>query len=437
MLLIASPVDQEIHYNEPYTAEGRHIQSEFREIGMSDRFRLERWKDLLFGGPRPDRQTAGGVTEFACPTPDAALAVCTDALRPDVERVEVRIGRDLAAKTNPEVFKRNAHHAARRFVRNGLTSYALSCDWADALDRQDKVFVRVIQRTTASRQGGKTRALSEREIGQIRGEIAAEIKFAVEELAKSTREPVVLSGMTVVCRDTDAHSWLSHVAADSPAFTRSVISLAEPKARAAPDFAATYRFESALPNTTAVGQGLIAIELQQHATNLKPTASTAARAAVPARTATFEIYDESTTGGGQTLLVTFLGLGREMVTAQSPISLDLPAVINRQVLSATALSQHAANLLLVSESNPLQVKAQGGHLCLAANARRGRNGIDRPGYFLIDGEREIPIVGERIIATDSAEVVIGSESHRSGRAPDGTVLRPPRIRLVLDSSRSS
>src|SRR6266581_4300149 len=392
MLLIASPVDQEIHYNEPYTAEGRHIQSEFREIGMSDRFRLERWKDLLFGGPRPDRQTAGGVTEFACPTPDAALAVCSDAL---------------------------------------------SCDWADALDRQDKVFVRVIQRTTASRQGGKTRALSEREIGQIRGEIAAEIKFAVEELAKSTREPVVLSGMTVVCRDTDAHSWLSHVAADSPAFTRSVISLAEPKARAAPDFAATYRFESALPNTTAVGQGLIAIELQQHATNLKPTASTAARAAVPARTATFEIYDESTTGGGQTLLVTFLGLGREMVTAQSPISLDLPAVINRQVLSATALSQHAANLLLVSESNPLQVKAQGGHLCLAANARRGRNGIDRPGYFLIDGEREIPIVGERIIATDSAEVVIGSESHRSGRAPDGTVLRPPRIRLVLDSSRSS
>lgn len=381
-------------------------------------------------------RNADGTTEYECRNADVALAVCADSLRPDVARLEVRIGRDLAESTNPEKLKTDVHRAARSFVRDGRTTYALSVDWADALERQDRVYVRIHPRAGGPSRTRGGRRPSAREADEVRREIADEFAFAIAQLKAKAPGPVIVEELTVVCRDAATDAWLSVIAADGPAFSRSLKTLAEKHARVAEGFRASYRFETEMPGTTAVGQGLIAVDVvPRHGDRAAPNPRPAT-AGGPAHSATYEICDEHPPGARPLASVTFVGLGRDTVPEEPSIRLELPAVINRDVLSSTSLGRDAESLRTVSDSNPLHVDLRDGRLWLCANARRSPSGSDRPGYFLVDGDREIPLVGERSVVGD-AEILIGSESHRTGRSPRGAVLRPPRIRVAAVRSEGS
>lgn len=392
----------------------------------------------------PGRQSS----DFEVTSPDQALAICADALRSDVERVEVRIGRELANKTNPGDFRSRADRQARAFVRDGGHIYRLSVDWADALEDASRIYVRVAPKSSADLAASAApgfRKLSPREAEAVRREIVSEFAWAARNLLNKSGGPPAVGSVRVLCRDSDVHGYIAQVANDAEAFARAFSNLARKHGLATlPGFGACFAFEPQGPATRPVGEGSISIELLADVAPVsRPKPGAVAVAEPSSKTlGTFDISDDlaGQTAPG-TANVTLLGFGRELLPQQQAIPLALPGVINRSFLAQTSLATMAPlNLYVVSEHNcPLRIDVENGHLILHAKVKRGKNGDEKPSAFLVDPTAgEIALVGKKNIAARRAEVLIGGESDKVARAPDGkTLLRPVRIRIELSNPERS
>lgn len=383
----------------------------------------------------------GGVRYVEVSSLDAALALCADALRPDVTRVEVRLGRELAGTTNPADFRTRADRQARAYVREGSPIYSLSVDWADPLQDGRTISVKVLSKATTGSVENPTvrgRNLTAREVQKIRQDIVGEFEYAVRNFPEKSAEPLQLAAVTVVCRDTDVHAWIAQAASDQAVWSRAFENLAHKHGLATRSgFTADFRFEQPGPGTRPVGEGDISIELHKTYARPKPEAPSFSPTS-PEQNGTFDISDAAAAGTNWMARVTFLGLGNEILHDQAAVALPLPGVVDRLLLSRTALGRDALpNLQVVSQTKcPLHVGVEDGKLTLQARVKRAPNGEERASHFLVDPQRgEIPLIGKTTIVADpghGVEILIGAESEKVARAPDGSLLRPVRIRVELE-----
>jgi hypothetical protein len=393
---------------------------------------MSHFKNFFRAGERGDH-SAAGVAQYEASSRDRALAICADALRPGTSRVEVRIGRDLATKTNPGDFRLAADHQARAFVRDGRPMYQLSVDWADLLQGQDRIFVRVIQHESVPGAKSETRrVLSRREEVAIKEEIKREFLFSLQRLpASSVRR---LAGMTLTCRDPEVDKSLRRWKnSDEAAWHEAFRRLAETSG-AAPDssFAAEYVFQPQAPRSEEVGAGRLIVTLHQDATPRGATVDPVVATPPMAPGATYDIGEEDV---AHTIAwVQLAGLGTERIEGAIAVAVPLPGVINRDTLRRTPLpAAFETSLRLVSNSAPIGLALDRGCLQLIGRVKRGADGIEKPSAFLFVDGVETALVGRRRVPAGEAELLFGGESHRVGRAPDGSPLRPVRVRVSLKS----
>lgn len=373
----------------------------------------------------------GAVIEHEVSSIDACLAILSDAHKPEIRRVEVRMGEKFYGKT--EEFRRRADQQARAFVRDGSTSYALSISKADLLDDQSHIYVQIFKRQHSHQAtGGKvTPPVDKREV-QIA--LIKEIAYA-SMLARKNHAQSCVSGITVICRDpgTDAllQVWHNDKESWNDTFRRV---LEKNGVTSTPVFNADYRFEKHAPRTAEVGEGTLLIELHSASANQKQPGTTSPpieRNDWPSTNAvgTFDIGEDVSLSA----LVTWSGIGTDVIPGETPVSMALPGIIDRSLLARTSLTQFSPGLLQVaSGSTPLRCGVEHGYLTLEAQQKRSRTGNERPIYFLVqkDGS-EIPIVGKQRVESGNVTVLVGGPSHVVGRSPDGKEIRPIRINISL------
>ena len=397
--------------------------------------------------PPAQNDPGKGRKEYEARSRDHALALCADALRPGVARVEVRIGRDLAAKTNPEEFRRRADQQARAFVRDGRPVYALSVDWADLLDPQDRIFVRLFATSDTSAPTGSAamRKLTPKEQTAIKEEIVREFRYSFRQ--NST--PGWIAGVTLICRDAEIDFWLRQLRdGNLSAWTDAFRRLTEQEGgRATPSFCANYLFEEKAPRTDEVGAGRLIVTFGWTDT---PAATGPAAAgpgprpgveqrasSPPSPGGTYEIGDEEQPQEQLAAWVTWAGLGADRIAGEAPVRVPLPGVVNRNVLRLTSLQkQDEDSLCVVSDAAPLELSLDQGCLAITGRVKHGRDGIERPTVYFVSGASESALVGRRRFPSGRAELLIGGESHRVGTAPNGKPIRPVRILVALESAET-
>lgn len=355
--------------------------------------------------------TADGL-EFSTASLDKALARISDLLgRPEIHRVEVGIGRDLADATNPEDFRHRVDGIARSFVRRGKAGFALSINWADVLDDQSLIHVQVFVSDEDDPTAAAPLKPKKVDTEVLKKELVAEVDFGVKTLRETNSGPMHIAALTVICRDSDLHPVLEKYSRDREGWNRSFQKLLV-RTGAVPivGFRANYCFDSKPEGTVVVGQGWLSIELELAGGD-----------------------NDRTVVLGQTddrplVHVRWVGLGSETFDTETPLALPLPGVIDRSLLAKTALARRArACLQAVSQRYPLHVGLDNGGLTLTVDASNGAS----PKIFLIDNGKETPVIGTCRLPHKRAEVLIGGESWRTASAPDGQILRPVRIELKM------
>jgi hypothetical protein len=413
-------------------------------------FRLERLSDLFrVGTPRHGGHAEkDGAVEYGVSSPDQALALCADALG-RASRVEVRIDKALAAKTNPAQFRERANRQARAFVRDGRTAYSLSVAWSDfdLSTSESRIRVRVFPRVDDAHRSATSPAakLSQKDVNALKEEIVREIHYAVRQQGGAAAGD--LAGLTLLCRDAEFDPWLrswktNHEAAWHDAFARQV---QKAGASVRPSFRADYKFEERAPKTDEVGAGRLIVLLHRADEPMpsdKPPAENGARDIplqepyAPAQPeGTVELGDEGIVDDRVSVTVTLTGFGQEAVEGGTPVPVPLPGKIDRDtVRKSLPPTMDERSLLVVSKKAPLVVDFKKGCLFLTGQRRRGANGARRPTHFLVVDGKEVPLENSQWIPSDRAEVLLGGESHHAGRHRDGRVIRPVRILVALSKA---
>lgn len=409
------------------------------------------------------------VTLYETDSETKAIAKCAEFLGdPSVPRVEVRIGRGLAAQTNVEKFRKGAKQQASEFV-SGRQGYDLSIEWSDYLDNQDLIAVKVYRRKSRNRRStafhaAQQSSLSEKEAQAVRQELIDEIDFQLKLIKEQFGKKVALVGLDVVCQDAAYDSYLATIAANSQEWTKSIAGRLQRDADVTllPEFQAGYRFETVQLTTMPVGQGMLGVELFVAGSGRCATRFAAGPMRVDPTTreneaaqtgrgeefaddgantqgkteviGTFDIGDEHLFSSPPSALITWRGVGAQRIADSAPVRMTLPGVINRSFLENTSIAEREPHCLkVVSESKyPLAVGIENGCLVLTAKVKH-KEGTDKPTHYLVCDGAEMPLVGKKRIPSGRAEVLIGGESGIAALDQSGNLLRPVRIEIQLQA----
>lgn len=362
---------------------------------------------------------AGEATgEMVFSSPAQAQAFIADLEKSKLARIEVKVGNSFRNKLDLQDYRLAIVRVVRAFGDDGARQTALSVNWADLFEQEDRISVLTFPKNSTIQSSSQTQlhggVLSNAEIGAIKQEILHELRAAIERFQRSHGD-IPVAGVLISVRDPLAHQWFTTATASATNALETAISRLVAKFGSTPatDLHVRYTYDDRPLTTAPIGEGLIGIQL------MPPTAQPSPR---HQSDQTFVLGDEPTPWG----YLSWRGLG-DKVIEDTPLPLFAnPTDINRAFLARTALGRDPS-LGVVSDQLPLKVSREGNRLVVCGPTRSGR-----PQFWLLKDLSEEPIVeSPTLIDEPTAEILLGGRACQLNQLTDGRVIRPVRIRLQL------